>query len=71
MINIEIYTPFIKLKDALKFAGATENGAVAKQMVQEGKVRVNGEICTQSGKKLVKGDCITFAGEEYLITNEN
>ncbi len=69
--NLCIYTPFIRLKDALKFAGIVENGAVAKQAVVDGKVLVNGEICTQSGKKLAVGDSFVFAGEEYIITDED
>ena len=69
--DLAIYTPFIRLKDALKFAGATENGAMAKQAVIEGKVLVNGEICTQSGKKRVPGDTFLYQGQEYLITNED
>ncbi len=71
MTKLSIYTPVIRLKDALKFAGAAENGAMAKQAVIDGKVTVNGEICTQSGKKLTKGDIFAFAGEEFLITDEN
>ncbi|MBQ6947516.1 MAG: RNA-binding S4 domain-containing protein [Clostridia bacterium] len=69
--NLSIYTPFIRLKDALKFAGAAENGAAAKQAVADGKVQVNGEICTQSGKKLTSGDSFTYQGEEFVITNED
>ena len=68
--NLAIYTPFIRLKDALKFAGAAENGGAAKQAVLDEKVKVNGKICTQSGKKLYPGDNFTYLGEEYLITNE-
>ena len=71
MTKLSIYTPFIRLKDALKFAGAAENGAMAKMAVVEGKVRVNGEICTQSGKKLVSGDTFIFQQEEYLIQHED
>ena len=48
--KIEISTPFIKLDSLLKFAGAAETGAVAKQLVQEGRVKVNGEV-HRKGKK--------------------
>ena len=44
--EIEIRTPFIKLDSFLKFAGAAETGGQAKELVQDGQVKVNGEVCT-------------------------
>ena len=41
---IKINTPFIKLDSLLKFAGAAETGAIAKQFVQDGRVKVNGDV---------------------------
>ena len=50
--TIQIHTEFIKLQDLLKFAGAVETGGDAKLIIQEGRVAVNGEVCTMRGKKL-------------------
>ena len=50
--NVKIQTEFIKLQDLLKFAGAVETGGDAKRIIQEGRVRVNGEACTMRGKKM-------------------
>lgn len=69
--KIKISTPFIKLDSFLKFAGAAETGAAAKQLVQGGKVKVNGEICTARGKKLKNGDKVSFLNTDYEILNEN
>ena len=55
-ISIAIDTPFIRLDALLKFAGVTETGGQAKVLIQGGNVLVNGELCTQRGKKLVVGD---------------
>ena len=66
--NIKIKTEFIKLQDLLKFAGAVETGGDAKLIIQEGRVQVNGEVCTMRGKKLYPGDRFTFDGMEYLIS---
>lgn len=49
--NVKITTDFIKLDQLLKFAGAAAIGSEAKELVLEGKVKVNGEICTMRGKK--------------------
>ena len=54
--TIQIHTEFIKLQDLLKFAGAVETGGDAKLIIQEGRVAVNGEVCTMRGKKLRPGD---------------
>lgn len=36
----------------MKFAGLTDTGGQAKELVLEGKVKVNGEVCTMRGKKI-------------------
>ena len=64
---IKIETPFIRLQDLLKFAGAVETGGEAKLLIQNGEVKVNGEACTQRGKKLRSGDRAELAGEIYVV----
>ena len=66
--NVVISTEFIKLEAALKYVNATESGGMAKAVIQEGLVSVNGEICTMRGKKLYPGDTVFFDGVTYLIT---
>ena len=67
-IPVVIGTEFIKLEAALKFANAVESGGMAKTVIQEGDVLVNGEVCTMRGKKLYPGDRFTFDGQTYLIS---
>ena len=66
--RVVIYTEFIKLQDALKYANAVESGGFAKTVIQEGEVKVNGEVCTMRGKKLYPGDRFSFNGQHYLIS---
>ena len=66
-IPVNIGTEFIKLDAALKYANAVESGGMAKMVIQEGDVLVNGEVCTMRGKKLYNGDKFTFDGQTYLI----
>ena len=63
MNTIEITTEYIKLQDLLKLAGLTYTGGEAKVMVQEGLVKVNGEVCTMRGKKIRPGDRGEFEGK--------
>jgi len=65
--EIEIRTPFIRLGDLLKFAAMVSGGGEAKMVIAEGLVKVNGEVCTMRGKKLVSGDAVCFAGEELVV----
>ena len=66
-VPVVIGTEFIKLEAALKFANATESGGMAKAVIQEGLVLVNGEECTMRGKKLYPGDRFSFMGTQYVI----
>lgn len=65
--RVKIETPFIKLQDLLKFAGAMETGGEAKIRIQEGEVKVNGQICTMRGKKLYPGDWAELDGRRFMV----
>ena len=66
--DIAIRDEYIKLDSFLKYAGAVLSGGEAKELIQSGKVLVNGEVCTMRGKKLYPGDRFSLNGTEYLIT---
>ena len=65
--TIKIETPFIRLQDLLKFAGAVGTGGEAKLLIQSGEVSVNGEVCTVRGKKLRPGDRAGLDGRIYIV----
>lgn len=67
MDTIKIKDEFIKLGQALKLAGLAESGVDAKYAIQDGLVKVNGEVCVQRGKKLVPGDVIEFENSKVTI----
>ena len=62
MEAIQISDEFIKLGQALKLANLVSSGVEAKVVVQNGEVKVNGEVDTRRGKKLVPGDTFEFDG---------
>ena len=64
---ITIRDDFIKLGQALKLAGLVESGVDAKINIQEGFVKVNGEVEVQRGKKIHPGDVIEFDGQQIKI----
>ena len=63
MKKITITTEFIKLQDLLKFANLVETGGEAKERIQGGEVRVNGEICTSAGKNTRPGDDVALQAQ--------
>lgn len=54
----------------MKLASLTQTGGQAKELIQAGQVSVNGERCTQRGKKLIPGDYVTFEGNTVEIAAE-
>ena len=67
MKEIKINTDIIKLDSFLKWAGITTQGSDAKFIIQNGEVKLNGEVETRRGKKLIKGDVIEFEEETYKL----
>ena len=65
--RIKITTEFIKLDALLKFASRVGSGGEAKQLIQDGKVLVNGEVCTMRGKKIRPGDRVELGGQEVTV----
>ena len=69
-ITVSIHTEFIKLDSLRKFAGLCDTGGFAKELVQQGAVRVNGEVCTMRGKKIRPGDAVTVDKYTVRVTAE-
>ena len=62
--EIKITTEYIKLDQLLKFSGIADSGSVAKDMIADEIISVNGEICTMRGKKLRPGDIVSAELDE-------
>ena len=67
MKEIKLREDYIKLGQALKACGLVSSGIEAKIVIQDGEVKVNGEVDTRRGKKLVEGDIVEFDGETIKI----
>lgn len=67
MKEIKVNTEIIKLDAFLKWGAIASSGAEAKMLIQDELVLVNGEVCTQRGRKLKVNDIITFDGEDYKL----
>ena len=70
MAKIVLREDFIKLGQALKAAKLVGNSVVTKIVLLDGKVKVNGQVELQRGKKLYDKDVVSFAGETIEIVKE-
>jgi len=70
MEEIILRDEYIKLGQALKACGLVSSGIEAKIVIQNGEVKVNGEVDTRRGKKLVGGDVVEFNGEIINIKDK-
>jgi ribosome-associated protein len=68
MREVAINREPVELYKILKFEGMVDSGGLAKSVITEGLVLVNGEVETRKRRKIVSGDVIRFAGEEIRIT---
>jgi ribosome-associated protein len=69
MMPIPLRGPFVTLAQAVKVAGLADSGGQAKHLVRGGAIRVNGQVVTQPGKKLLQGDRFQSAdGQEWILT---
>ena len=67
MKRISINTEYIKLDQFMKWADMVPTGTEAKIFINDGSVKVNGEVETRRGKKLRKNDIIEFNGFKFII----
>jgi len=66
-MNIKIKDEYIKLGQAMKLAGIVGSGVDAKLLIQDGQVKVNGEVDTRRGRKLYPGDQFEFEGDVVTV----
>jgi ribosome-associated protein len=67
--DVPIRDGSIRLGQFLKLASLVESGADAKPLVQDGLVRVNGEVETRRGRQLGLGDVVELAGRSARVAD--
>lgn len=67
MKEVSIDTEYIKLDSFLKFVGEAVTGAEAKDLVLQGKVKVDDEVCLMRGKKLKNGNVVCLEDHKYKV----
>jgi ribosome-associated protein len=65
--QVRIRDDTIRLGQALKLAALAGSGGDARALIEEGAVRVNGEVETRRGRQLRRGDVVAVGGEAVRI----
>lgn len=67
--EIKIKEDFIRLDSLMKLSDLVTTGGHAKIVIQNGEVKVNGEVCTMRGKKMRNGDFLEFEDKRIVVKN--
>ena len=66
-IRFNLDEEYIKLQDLMKATGIASTGGMAKVVIQNGEVNVNGEVGTMRGKKMRPGDVAEYDGYRVIV----
>lgn len=59
---------FIELDKLLKVTGLSESGGMAKAVIAEGRVKVDGAVELRKRCKIRKGQIVEFEGQRIVVT---
>ena len=65
--KIKISTEFIKLDQFLKWIAVVDSGSEAKEVILDGKVKVNDEVETRRGRKIYPEYKVEIFGKIYIV----
>lgn len=59
--------PFVALCDLLKLEGWCDSGGAAKAAIEQGLVKVDGQVETRKRCKIISGQVVSFAGQQIKV----
>ncbi|MBR2151682.1 MAG: RNA-binding S4 domain-containing protein [Clostridia bacterium] len=65
--TLEIREDFIKLDSLLKLSGEVMTGGEAKEVILDGLVLVDNEVCTMRGKKIYPEMTVKFNNKIFKV----
>lgn len=69
-LPVHIRDESIRLGQLLKLANLAEDGFHAKELIENGLVKVNGEIETRRGKQVHPGDTVALGEQTVVVSAE-
>ena len=65
--KVKISTEFIKLDQFLKWLAIVDSGSQAKQVILDGRVKVNNEVETRRGRKIYPEYKVEIFDKIYVV----
>ncbi|MBF1198605.1 MAG: S4 domain-containing protein YaaA [Fusobacterium periodonticum] len=65
--KVKISTEFIKLDQFLKWLAVVDSGSEAKEIILDGKVKVNDEVETRRGRKIYPEYKVEIFDKTYVV----
>ena len=65
--KVKISTEFIKLDQFLKWLAIVDSGSQAKQVILDGRVKVNDEVETRRGRKIYPEYKVEIFDKIYVV----
>lgn len=65
--KVKISTEFVKLDQFLKWLAVVDSGSQAKQVILDGKVKVNDEVETRRGRKIYPEYKVEIFDRIYVV----
>ena len=67
--EVPIRDASIRLGQLLKLAGVVDDGAMARMVIENGEVSVDGAVVTRRGTQVRPGQSVTYAGESLAVVS--
>ena len=65
--KVKISTEFMKLDQFLKWLAVVDRGSEAKEIILDGKVKVNDEVETRRGRKIYPEYKVEIFDKTYIV----
>ena len=66
-LEVPIRDESIRLGQLLKLAGVVDDGAMARMVIENGEVTVDGEVVLRRGTQVRPGQTVAYAGESLSV----
>lgn len=66
-LEVPIRDASIRLGQLLKLAGVVDDGSMARMVIENGEVTVDGEVVHRRGTQVRPGQVVTYAGQTLTV----
>ena len=68
-LEVPIRDESIRLGQLLKLAGVVEDGSMARMVIENGEVSVDGKVVLRRGTQVHPGQTVSYAGQSVVVVS--